>query len=33
MTKDIRTKHMEKEYKAENDFEKSNPNYEIIKKV
>ena len=32
MTKDIRTKHMEKEYKAENDFEKSNPNYEIIKK-
>ena len=32
LTKDIRTKHMEKEYKAENDFEKSNPNYEIITK-
>ena len=32
MTKDIRNKHMEKEYKAEKDFEKSNPNYEIIKK-
>ena len=32
MTKDIRTKHMEKEYKAENDYEKTNPNYEIIKK-
>ena len=32
LTKDIRTKHMEKEYKAENDFEKSNPNYEIINK-
>ena len=32
MTKDIRNKHMEKEYKAENEFEKSNPNYEIIKK-
>ena len=30
LTKDIRTKHMEKEYKAENDFEKTNPNYEII---
>ena len=32
LTKDIRTKHMEKEYKAENDFEKTNPNYEIINK-
>ena len=32
LTKDIRTKHMENEYKAENDFEKSNPNYEIITK-
>ena len=32
LTKDIRTKHMEKEYKAENDFSKLNPNYEIINK-
>ena len=32
LTKDIRTKHMEKEYKAENDFEKTNPNLEIINK-
>ena len=32
LTKDIRTQHMEKEYKAENDFEKTNPNYEIINK-
>jgi WD40 repeat protein len=32
LTKDIRTKHMENEYKAENDFEKSNPNYNIITK-
>ena len=32
LTKDIRTQHMEKEYKAENDFEKTNPNLEIINK-
>ena len=32
LTKDIRTRHMEKEYKAENDFEKTNPNLEIINK-
>jgi WD40 repeat protein len=32
LTKDIRAQHMENEYKAENDFEKTNPNYEIITK-
>ena len=32
LTKDIRAQDMENEYKAENDFEKTNPNYEIITK-